>query len=196
MNDLRMQKNMRQKKIPIGPGVMEWLLKLFSPLVKNWSICNLFHTGPVNNHSKLNRSDPVTWAMTNLLTLRFSNTLTGLKMSFSFNHVLLIRRQLPCLKSDSHLPKNVFIICFNESPSNIMKNAFYFILKLFLFSRYFSFCLDFLEMQRKRLDQKYKINFKIYDVYKMLNISRIIGNQTIKYGHLVEYPKRKTSQPG
>ena len=125
MNAAGIQKNMRQK---IGTGVMECLLKLFSVLVKNWSICNLLHTDPVNNHSKLNRSDLVTQVMTNLL-LRFSNTLAGLKMSFSLNHVLLRRRQLPCLKSDSHLPKNIFIICFNESNSKLMSYAFCFILK-------------------------------------------------------------------
>ena len=55
------------------------------------------------------------------------------------------------LKSDSHLPKKYFN-CFNESPLKIMENAFYFILKLFSFSRYFNFCLDFLVMQEKRLD--------------------------------------------
>ena len=37
------------------------------------------------------------------------------------------------LKSDSHLPKKKFI-CFNDSPSKMMKNASYFILKaLFIF---------------------------------------------------------------
>ena len=33
------------------------------------------------------------------------------------------------LKSDSHLPKKTLFICFNDSPSKMMKNAFYFILK-------------------------------------------------------------------
>ena len=33
------------------------------------------------------------------------------------------------LKSDPHLPKIFIIICFNDSPSKMMKNAFYFILK-------------------------------------------------------------------
>ena len=33
------------------------------------------------------------------------------------------------LKLDSYLPKIFIIICFNDSPSKIMKNAFYFILK-------------------------------------------------------------------
>ena len=32
------------------------------------------------------------------------------------------------LKSDSHLPKK-FFICFNDSPSKMIKNVFYFILK-------------------------------------------------------------------
>ena len=33
------------------------------------------------------------------------------------------------LKSDSHLPKKVFVICFNDSPSKMMKNPFLFHLK-------------------------------------------------------------------
>ena len=36
--------------------------------------------------------------------------------------------------------------------------------KLFSFSRYLSFCLDFLAIQAKKLDLRDKINFKIYDV--------------------------------
>ena len=33
------------------------------------------------------------------------------------------------LKSDSHLPKRKLFIWFNDSPSKLMKNSFYFILK-------------------------------------------------------------------
>ena len=33
------------------------------------------------------------------------------------------------LKSDSHLPKKNYFICFNERPLKMMKNVFYFILK-------------------------------------------------------------------
>ena len=33
------------------------------------------------------------------------------------------------LKLESHLPKKIIFICFNESPIKITKNAFYFILK-------------------------------------------------------------------
>ena len=36
--------------------------------------------------------------------------------------------------------------------------------KLFLFSRHLNFCPDFLGMQKKRLDQKNKVNFEIYDI--------------------------------
>ena len=37
-------------------------------------------------------------------------------------------------------------ICFNDSPSKMMKSAFYFILRLFSLSRYLNLCLDFLGM--------------------------------------------------
>ena len=51
------------------------------------------------------------------------------------------------LKSDSYLTKLFIFICFNDSPSKMMKNAFYFTLKpLFFFSRYLNSCLDFLGM--------------------------------------------------
>ena len=43
------------------------------------------------------------------------------------------------LKSDSHLPKKIFIICFNDNPSKIMKNAFYFILKAAFVLKIFKF---------------------------------------------------------
>ena len=42
-------------------------------------------------------------------------------------------------KSDSHLPKKTFFICFNNSPSKMMKNAFYFILKALFFLKIFIF---------------------------------------------------------
>ena len=42
------------------------------------------------------------------------------------------------LKSDSHLQK-FFFICFNDSPSKMMKNAFYFILKALFVLKIFKF---------------------------------------------------------
>ena len=41
------------------------------------------------------------------------------------------------LKLDSPLPKN--IICFNDSPSKMMKSAFYFILKALFLLKIFKF---------------------------------------------------------
>ena len=43
------------------------------------------------------------------------------------------------LKSDSHLPKIFFIICFNDSLSKMMKTVFYFILKALFVLKIFRF---------------------------------------------------------
>ena len=43
------------------------------------------------------------------------------------------------LKSGSHLPKKICFICFNDSPSKVMKNAFYFILKALFVLKIFKF---------------------------------------------------------
>ena len=68
------------------------------------------------------------------------------------------------LETDSHLPKKIFFISFNDSPSRMMKNSFYFILKVLFVLKIFKFFLDYLGMQKKRPDQKDKVNFEIYDV--------------------------------
>ena len=43
------------------------------------------------------------------------------------------------VKSCSHLPKKGFLIVFNDSPSKMMKNAFYFILKALFVLKMFKF---------------------------------------------------------
>ena len=43
------------------------------------------------------------------------------------------------LKLDSHLPKKIIFICYNESPLKIMKNAFYFTLKALFVLKIFKF---------------------------------------------------------
>ena len=55
-------------------------------------------------------------------------------------------------------------IYFDQSLLKMMKNAFYFILKPFSWSRYLNFYLDFLVMQKKRFYHKCKVDFKLYDV--------------------------------
>ena len=56
------------------------------------------------------------------------------------------------------------------------------------------FVVDFLSCRKKRLDEKNKLNFKIYDVTASLtkypNISRSKVNQTMKFGQAIEYNKR------
>ena len=51
------------------------------------------------------------------------------------------------------------------------KNAFISYYKVFLFSRYLGFCVNFLFMQKKRLDQKNKVDLKTYDVKAWLTNS-------------------------
>ena len=43
------------------------------------------------------------------------------------------------LKSDSHLPKKMFFICFNDSPTKLMKNAFNFIVKTLFVLKIYKF---------------------------------------------------------
>ena len=72
---------------------------------------------------------------------RFESTISysawkSLKQSFSSKKFWL----MSFLKSDPHLPKKkIPFICFNDSPSKIMKNAFYFILKVLFVLKIFKF---------------------------------------------------------
>ena len=77
---------------------------------------------------------------------------------------------------------------------------FNFILKARFVLKIFKFLSWLLGQVEKRLDQKDKVNFKIYDVATWLtlltpihiltNISRTKGNQTMKFGQLIEYNMR------
>ena len=74
-----------------------------------------------------------------------AQTLAVKKICFKFSifscistEVLIIDFTMQ-LKSDSHIPKNFFIICFSDSPSKMMKNAFYFILKALFILKVFKF---------------------------------------------------------
>ena len=67
--------------------------------------------------------------------------------------------------------------------------------KLFLFLRYLSFCLDFLFMYQNSLIKKIRLtsNFltsqpreQTIVIYILPNISRSKGNQTMKFGQLIE----------
>ena len=57
----------------------------------------------------------------------------------SFQVLYSNRKKFFALKSDSHAPKKKLFICFNDNPSKMMKNAFYFALKAFLVLKIFKF---------------------------------------------------------
>ena len=87
----------------------------------------------------------------------------------------------------------------NESPLKMMKNAFYFTLKVLFVLKIFKVLSWVLGDSEKRLDHKDNVNFKAYDVttwetnnWKTLlpNISISKGNQTMKFGQLIEYNLR------
>ena len=59
--------------------------------------------------------------------------------------------------------ENIGFISFKRRPL-MMKNASYFMLKLFSFSKYLNICPDFFGYVGKRLDKKYKNIFKICGV--------------------------------
>ena len=68
--------------------------------------------------------------------------------------------------------------------------------KLFSFLRYLNFCPEFFVHVRKRRDQEAEVNFKMSDVinrkkivaiHVLPNISKIKGNQTMKFGQFIEY---------
>ena len=68
------------------------------------------------------------------------------------------------LKSWTLTFQKKFFICFNESPSKMMKNAFNFILKAFFVLKIFKFLSWLFGDVGKRLDLKNMIHFKIWDV--------------------------------
>ena len=84
----------------------------------------------------------------------------------------------------------------------MMKNAFYFTSKALFGLKIFKCLSELFDHVAKQLDQKGKFNLKIYDdtawlinncnAHIALNISRSKGNQTIKFGQLIEYNMRNT----
>ena len=71
-----------------------------------------------------------------------------------------------------------------------MKNAFYFTSNALLLSRYLSFYLDVLVEYQNGLIKKIMLILKpglqTIVIHILLNISRSKGNQTMKFGQLIE----------
>ena len=79
----------------------------------------------------------------------------------------LLKRQIALVKfheSRTLTFQKVTFICFNESPLEMMKFAFYFVLKVFFVLKIFKFCPDFCDYVGKRVHEKADVNFKNCDV--------------------------------
>ena len=86
-----------------------------------------------------------------------------------------------------------FSIYFNESALKVMKYTLYFMLKALFIFELFTFLSWYFGYLVKRRDKKAMFNFKSYDVvttHILPNISRSKGNQTTKFGQLIEYTMR------
>ena len=67
------------------------------------------------------------------------------------------------MKAGLSTSKKVIFVCSNESPSKMMKSAFYFMLKALFVLKHLSFCPDIFDHVEKRLLKEAKFNFKMYD---------------------------------
>ena len=103
------------------------------------------------------------------------------------------------LKLDSHFPKRV-VIFFIENPLKLMGNAFYFILKALLILEIFQFfvttswsCRENDLIRKVKLTSKFMASqpgLQTIAIHMLVNISQSKGNQTMKFGQLIEYNKR------
>ena len=88
-------------------------------------------------------------------------------------------------------------ICVTESPLKVMKNGFYFILKFLSVLKIFkllSWLFGHIGLIKKiRLISNFMMSQSVYQtitIHILPNISRIKGNQIMKFGQLIEYNKR------
>ena len=93
--------------------------------------------------------------------------------------------------------KKIFFIYFDESPLKMMKNAFYFTLKAPIVLKIFKFLSwGFGHVERKSLVRKVRLISKFMTsqlayqtmaIHIFASTSRIKGNQTLKFGQVIEY---------
>ena len=81
--------------------------------------------------------------------------------------------------------KKIIFISLNESPLKMMKNAFYFILKLFSFSRYLNFCLGILVMRLISKLLTSQAGKQTITTHILPNTSRSKDNHTLKFGQVI-----------
>ena len=68
------------------------------------------------------------------------------------------------IKAELSPCKKAVFICFYESPLKMMKNAFYFMLETLFIPKIFKYLSSLFGYVEKRLNEKAKVDFKIYDV--------------------------------
>ena len=98
------------------------------------------------------------------------------------------------LKAHSQVWENFWYPKPEESPLKMMKNAFYFTSKALSILKVFKFLSWLFGHIAEQVDNENKVNFKFCDVTAWLtivlhilcNMSRIKGNQTMKFGQLIE----------
>ena len=103
------------------------------------------------------------------------------------------------LKLHSHLPKRFCVICLIESPLEVMKNAFYFILKAPFVLRYLSFVTTLWSWRKNGLMRKINLTSKFMTsqpglqtvaIHILSNISESKGNEKMKFVQLMENSTR------
>ena len=115
----------------------------------------------------------------------------------SLGETLVLQNTIPCPLKSALSSLRQFLA--TESSVKMPKMLFMSPEKLFLFSRYFNFCLDILIVQKKGLIGKIRLISKFMmsqsgkqtiAVHILPNISRSRGTQTIKFGQLIEWNMR------
>ena len=95
-----------------------------------------------------------------------------------------------CFKVWLSPSKKNCVICLIESPLKMMKNAFYFILKGLSVLKTFRSCRKNGLIRKIRLTSKLMMSqpgLKTIVMHILPNISQSKGNQTIKFGKLIQY---------
>ena len=103
------------------------------------------------------------------------------------------------LKSDSHLPKKLCVICLIESPLKNDEKCFLFHRKssfrcqvIYVFVKTFWSCRKNRLIRKLRLTSKSmtsQLDLQTIAIHILPNISQSKGNQTMKFGQLIEYNK-------
>ena len=77
-------------------------------------------------------------------------------------------------------PSNFFFNCFNKSSFKLMKNYFYFMLKVLFILEMFKFLSCLFGYVEKCLDKKARANVKIYDITDWTGMEKLVPDPFVK----------------